>query len=429
MALQHQFTNTFSAEVAYTGLRGTHLPNTLNLNQLGREFIDRAANDPTVCSLTGNVIIPQGQPGYTSSQRDTCYGAFLRQTVPNPLAGAVREGALSTPTVQRALLLVQFPQYTSANQQGYFGKSSYNALQLRADKRFGAGGIVSTNYTFSRNYGNVETVTGWLEAGSPAAGYQTNNLANEMALSSFDARHRFVVNYVVDLPFGEGKRFGKGADGFVGTLISGWTLNGVTTLQAGFPLGFTATPNLIGSGYGLRPNVDPNCDQKIDGSAVDRLSKWFNTSCFSVPNAGFVAADPSSDPRLRWQLGNAPRTRFRVARTGRQQLESGRRQTHRPRPGSRSHVASGGVQPLQPHAVRPAEYAGDDRREQHVRPGHHPGEPATIDAAGLSTVLLASPCKVRPDLWGRMADVKQSRLPSPIPEPSFSIASPAALPF
>ena len=84
---------------------------------------------------------------------------------------------------------------------------------MRADKRFGAGGLVSANYTFSRNYGNVETVTGWLEAGSPAAGYQTNNLANEMALSSFDARHRFVVNYVVDLPFGEGKRFGKGATG------------------------------------------------------------------------------------------------------------------------------------------------------------------------------------------------------------------------
>ncbi len=308
VALQHQFTSTFSAEVAFTGLRGKHLPNSLNLNQLGREFIDRAAQDTTVCSLTGNVIIPQGQPGYTSSQRDTCYGAFLRQTVPNPLAGAVREGALSTPTVQRALLLVQFPQYTSATEQGYFGKSSYNALQLRADKRFGAGGLVSANYTFSRNYGNVETVTGWLESGSPAAGYQTNDLEREQALSSFDARHRLVINYVIDLPFGQGKRFGSGATGILGTLVSGWTLNGVTTLQAGFPLGFTATPNLIGSGYGLRPNVDPNCDQKIEGSAVDRLTKWFNTSCFSVPNAGFVAADPSTDPRLRWQLGNAPRT-------------------------------------------------------------------------------------------------------------------------
>ena len=137
--------------------------------------------------------------------------------MPNPLVGAVREGALSTPTVQRALLLVQFPQYTSANRQGYFGKSSYNALQLRADKRFGAGGIVSANYTFSRNYGNVETVTGWLETGAGAGGRIPDQQSRaEMALSSFDARHRAVVNYVLDLPFGEGRRFGAGRAGVAG---------------------------------------------------------------------------------------------------------------------------------------------------------------------------------------------------------------------
>jgi len=116
-----------------------------------------------------------------------------------------------------------------------------------------------------------------------------------------------VVNYVVDLPFGQGKRFLSATGGILGTLVSGWSLNGVTTLQAGFPLGFTATPNLIGFAYGLRPTVDPDCDKTVAGSALERLDRWFNTSCFSVPNAGFVAADPSSDPRLRWQLGNAPR--------------------------------------------------------------------------------------------------------------------------
>ena len=309
-ALQHQFANQLSVEVAYVGLRGSHLPATLNQNQLGLDHINRAANDTTVCSLTANVVIPQGQPGYTSSQRDTCYGAYLRQTVPNPFLGIVREGALSTATVQRNLLLVNFPQYTSANEPGYFGESSYNALQLRADKRFGAGSVISANYTFSRNYGNVETVTGWLEsgAGNPAAGYQTNNLENEFALSSFDVPHRFVFNYVVDLPFGAGRRFGGGATGISNTLISGWTLSGFTTLQAGYPLAFTATPNLIGSGYGLRPNVDPNCDKQVSGSAVDRLNGWFNTSCYSVPNAAFVAGDASTDASVRWDLGNAERT-------------------------------------------------------------------------------------------------------------------------
>jgi hypothetical protein len=180
---------------------------------------------------------------------------------------------------------------------------------LRAEKRFGAGGLVGGHYTYSKNMTNVETLTGWLEggAGTPAAGYQTNDLDGEWALSSFDVRHRLVLSYVVDLPFGEGHRFGAATTGIVGKLISGWTLNGVTTLQSGFPLAFTATPNLIGSGYGLRPNVDSNCNKEVEGSAVDRLDRWFNTDCFSVPNAGFVAGNPSTNPGLRWQFGNAPR--------------------------------------------------------------------------------------------------------------------------
>ena len=304
VALQHQFQNNLSVELTYTGLDGNHLPNSIAVNQLGREHIDRAVGDPTICSLTNNQIIAQGQPGFVSGQRDTCYGAYLRQQVPNPFVGVIREGALSTPTVQRQLLLAPFPHYVSAAHPGYSGSSRYHALAFRAEKRIGAGGVVSGHYTYSKNMTDVETLTDWLEGGSsaPVAGYQTNNLEEEWALSSFDVRHRVVVNFVVDLPFGEGRRFGAGATGIAGKLISGWSLNGVTTIQSGFPLSFTATPNLIGSGYGLRPNVDPNCDKSVDGSAPDRLDRWFNTACFSVPNAAV-----STNPQARWQLGNAPR--------------------------------------------------------------------------------------------------------------------------
>ena len=304
VALQHQFQNNLSVELTYTGLDGNHLPTSIAVNQLGREHIDRAVGDPTICSLTNNQIIEQGQPGFVSAQRDTCYGAYLRQQVPNPFVGVIREGALSTPTVQRQLLLAPFPHYVSAAHPGYSGSSRYHALAFRAEKRIGAGGVVSGHYTYSKNMTDVETLTDWLEGGSsaPVAGYQTNNLKEEWALSSFDVRHRVVVNFVVDLPFGEGRRYGTGATGIASKLISGWSLNGVTTIQSGFPLSFTATPNLIGSGYGLRPNVDPNCDKSVDGSATDRLDRWFNTACFSVPNAAV-----STNPQARWQLGNAPR--------------------------------------------------------------------------------------------------------------------------
>jgi hypothetical protein len=304
LALQHQFRNNLSVEVTYTGLDGNHLPNSIAVNQLGRDHIDRAANDTTICSLTNNQIIPQGQPGFVAGQRDTCYGAYLRQQVPNPFVGLIREGALSTPNVQRQLLLTPFPQYVSADHPGYAGSSRYHALAFRAEKRIGGGGVVSGHYTYSKNMTDVETLTNWLEGGNsaPVAGYQTNNLEGEWALSNFDVRHRVVVNFVVDLPFGEGRRFGGGATGIAGKLMSGWSLNGVTTIQSGFPLSLTATPNLIGSGYGLRPSVDPNCDKGVDGSAQDRLNRWFNTACFSVPNAAV-----STNPQARWQLGNEPR--------------------------------------------------------------------------------------------------------------------------
>ena len=84
IAVQHQFGNGLSVEATYIGLDGNHLANTLNYNQLGLEHVNRAATDTSVCSLTGNVIIPFGAAGYASNQRDTCYGAYLRQQVPNP---------------------------------------------------------------------------------------------------------------------------------------------------------------------------------------------------------------------------------------------------------------------------------------------------------------------------------------------------------
>lgn len=304
VALQRQFRNNLSLELTYTGLDGNHLPNSIAENQLGFDHVSRAASDTTICSLTNNQIIPQGQPGFVASQQDTCYGAYLRQQVPNPFLGVIREGSLSTPTLQRQLLLTPTPHYASASRDGYGGSSRYHAVALRAEKRFGGGGQLSGHYTYSKNMTNVETLTSWLEggAGTPAAGSQTNDLSGEWSLSSFDVRHRLVANFVVDLPFGEGRKFGGGAAGVVGKLIGGWSLNGVVTLQSGFPLAFSATPNLIGAGYGLRPNVDPNCDKTVDGAAIDRLDRWFNTACFSVPNATV-----STNPQARWQLGNSPR--------------------------------------------------------------------------------------------------------------------------
>jgi hypothetical protein len=52
-------------------------------------------------------------------------------------------------------------------------------------------------------------------------------------LSAYDARHRFVFNYVWDLPVPK-------YDGFKGKLLDGWEVSGILSFQSGFPIRITS---------------------------------------------------------------------------------------------------------------------------------------------------------------------------------------------
>jgi hypothetical protein len=265
--LQHELSQGIAIEVAYAALRGLHLPQgALQMNQISPQYLS--------------------------------LGSQLQQQVPNPFFGQIANGILSQPTVQRGQLLLPFPQYTSVpDVGGYVGKSVYHSLQVKVEKRFHAGGTVLSSYTFSKNITDVETLTTWLDQ---VAGVQDfTNLKAERSLSSFDARQRLTVGYALDLPFGKGQKFLSGTHGVTDRVISGWGIDGVTTFQKGFPLGFVATPNLTGFNTGLRPNVATNCQKTVEGSAQSRITRWFNTSCFSVPPAFTFGSEGRLDPNIR----------------------------------------------------------------------------------------------------------------------------------
>ena len=45
--------------------------------------------------------------------------------------------------------------------------------------------------------------------------------------------HAFKTNWVMELPFGQGRRWLANSNGFVDRLVGGWELNGVAALQSG----------------------------------------------------------------------------------------------------------------------------------------------------------------------------------------------------
>jgi hypothetical protein len=289
-------------QVGYAGSKGTHLPLSVPNSGVG---------------------VNQLSPQYFSM------GSALTKQVPNPFYGTIpaNAGVLGQKTVAQGYLLRPYPQYLNLMvPQMNAGVSSYHALQTTFQKRFAGGGNIVANYTWSKILSNTDTVTGYLEraaSGSSNVGIiqDWTNLGSEKSLISQDVPHRFVVSYVYDLPIGKGKKLAAGATGVTDKLISGWSLNGSTTFQKGYPVGFiTLTNGLAPFGVGtfvsgtgttgtIRPDVVAGCNPALTGTAQSRLNKWFETSCYVQPGNYSLGNTSRTDPKVRthgvnnWDLG------------------------------------------------------------------------------------------------------------------------------
>ncbi len=272
LQVQHQFANDMAIDAGYVGSKATHLSfSVLQMNQLPDQYLS--------------------------------LGSALLNSVPNPFYGVLpaSAGTLGLPTVTQEQLLRPYPQFLSVGDSApQKGDPTYHALQMKMAKRLHAGGTIQAAYTWSKLLSDTDTLSSWLEAGHGVGGVQDpSNLRLEKALASFDAAQRLVVSYVVDLPFGKGKRFLGNVNSIGDKVLSGWGLAGVTTFQSGLPLALTTASNLTNSlGGGSRPNAIAS-NVAISGSAQSRLSEWFNTAAFAQPAAFTFGTESRTDPVLR----------------------------------------------------------------------------------------------------------------------------------
>jgi hypothetical protein len=303
--LQRELPAGFFVDIAYAGSHGVHLEQfNTNVNQIPDSFIAQAASqyDPTLVNPNQNVTIDQAVGTYPFSQN-----------LPGGLGpGVLLQGQLDRP----------YPQYSGVNLNG-FGccSSNYNALQATVTRRFQGGGTMLVAYTNAKLMSNTDTLTSWLEGGTTGGvgGIQDwNNLKGERSLSSQDVSQRLVLSYVLDLPFGHGKRFASGLSGAADKVVSGWGLDGITTLQRGFPVKLTwgggneFTRAGLGIG-GLRPDYVSGCNKSVSGSSVNRVTEWFNTACFTAPSGIDATTGLQNNP---WTFGNEARVDASIRQQG-----------------------------------------------------------------------------------------------------------------
>jgi len=160
--------------------------------------------------------------------------------------------------------------------------SLYNALQVRLQRRLSHGIMVNGTYTFGKSIDDASSIGG----GSSIVVQNPANLAAEYGLSSFDVRHQLRVNYLYELPFGDGHRFAQ--KGLAAALLGNWRFSGNFGAQTGTPytaqvLG-TSASNTGGGGV-FASRADEICNPNLPASQRTPLD-FFNTACFVVPPAG-----------------------------------------------------------------------------------------------------------------------------------------------
>jgi hypothetical protein len=281
LSVEQQLPAGFAFVAAYVGSKGTHLAQySQQIDQIPDQQFAQAAAE----------FARGGRSAVT-----------LLQPAPNPffVNGTALALAASETTVGQ--LLRPFPQFTSVEVagQGSFD-SIYHSIQVTVRRRFEAGATLLAAYTKSKLISNTDTLTAWLE-NSVGTIQDNNNLRAERSLSSQDLPQRFVISYVLDLPFGQNRRYLANTSRRLNRVVSDWGVDGVTTLQRGFPLVFSngLVNDVTLFGAGSRPNLLSPCYKPSAQRGIPRLNQWFNPACFAAPPDFTFGSEPRVDPTLR----------------------------------------------------------------------------------------------------------------------------------
>ena len=144
--------------------------------------------------------------------------------------------------------------------------TSYESLQLNAEKRFSKGYTILANYTWSKKFDDYNWTNPY-------------NRRFDYGLSREDVPHNFKFSNVWQIP-------NTPVQGLAGKIINGWMLNSILTLQSGFPFSIASGRDNSFTGIG-RDRADytggtASLDQGRSHGAV--VAQYFNTTVFT-PNA------------------------------------------------------------------------------------------------------------------------------------------------
>jgi hypothetical protein len=158
-----------------------------------------------------------------------------------------------------------YPYYSFIGADEGRSDSNSNSLEITVRKEVGHGLSFLNAYTWASSMSNAQEY--W--------SFAYNNLELQRGANTDQPRQRWVTSLVYAMPFG------KNSTGLARQAIGGWTIDGILTLQSGYPFYATTLTDQSNTGAWF---YEPNrvCDGNLPGSHRTPEA-WFNTSCFVLP--------------------------------------------------------------------------------------------------------------------------------------------------
>jgi Carboxypeptidase regulatory-like domain/TonB dependent receptor-like, beta-barrel/TonB-dependent Receptor Plug Domain len=178
------------------------------------------------------------------------------------------------------------------------GSSIYHSSQLNVTRRFVNGFALTAAYTWSRLIDNSSEVFGLGEVNSPQqASFPAifGGQPLERAVSFFDRTHRASFTYVYAIPFMKEQR------GFVGRVLGGFEISGVTVFESGVPLTVVNGQDADSIGGNLdRPDFNPagqsgvRAVPAIATATVNPCTVTVGAIYYTNPDAAGACINPSA---------------------------------------------------------------------------------------------------------------------------------------
>jgi outer membrane receptor protein involved in Fe transport len=167
-----------------------------------------------------------------------------------------------------------YPNFGAIQWREMTGEGNYKGVDLSFEKRLSQGYSYRASYTLGEARDQAPEHLN-ASSGRPQNG---RDLESWEGPSDFDIRHRFVANFIAELPFGEGKPYAR--DGIARHLLGGWLVSGIFSARSGRPFTVNQGTNNVGAGAEGLPNLvgDPEGPKTVE--------EWYNKAAFELVPSG-----------------------------------------------------------------------------------------------------------------------------------------------